>query len=101
VTGDPSDADIEAYRKEITHRIRQHAAETACKLNPESRLVSVLVEALVKRKVKFGDYYCPCRAVRGDPEHDRPNICPCETHEEEIAQTGQCRCGLFVGEKKT
>jgi len=87
----------EAFRKEITERIRKHVAETECRLNPNEKITNALIDALVKRKVKFGDYYCPCRVVTGDPDRDRPNVCPCEIHEEEIARTGKCQCGLFVG----
>jgi ferredoxin-thioredoxin reductase catalytic subunit len=50
--------------------------------------------------VKFGDYYCPCRVVTGNPETDLANVCPCRTHEEEIARSGKCHCGLFVGDTK-
>jgi ferredoxin-thioredoxin reductase catalytic subunit len=97
----PSGGDVEAWRREITERARKHAAESACRLNPDKRIVDALIEGLVKRKAKAGDFYCPCRVVTGNPETDRRNVCPCVTHEEEIAETGKCHCGLFVGEKKT
>jgi thioredoxin reductase (NADPH) len=29
---------------------------------------------------------------------DRPNICPCEHHHEEIRRDGYCKCVLFVGD---
>jgi len=93
-------AKLEALRQEITDRIRKHAAESACRLNPDPKIVSTLIEGLVRRRVKFGDYYCPCRIVTGNPETDRGNICPCETHEAEIAEKGKCHCGLFVGKRK-
>ena len=93
-------ADLERLRREIAERIRKHAAESACRLNPDEHIVDARVEGLVRRKVRFGDYYCPCRIVTGNTETDRRNVCPCETHEAEIAETGKCHCGLFVGEKK-
>lgn len=93
-------AKLETLRQEITDRIRKHAAESACRLNPDPKVVAALIEGLVRRKVKFGDYYCPCRIVTGNPETDRGNICPCETHEAEIAEKGKCHCGLFVGKRK-
>ena len=89
-----------AYRKEILERVRQHVAESPCRLNPDERVVSALIDGLVRRKVKHGDYYCPCRIVTGNAETDRRNVCPCATHEEEIAASGKCHCGLYVGEKK-
>jgi len=96
----PDRGNTEALRREITHRIRQHTAESACRLNPDERMVAALIKGLVRRRLDFGDFYCPCRIVTGKPETDRLNVCPCATHEEEIARTGKCHCGLFVGEKK-
>ena len=93
------DGDIEAWRKEIAERVRKHAAESACLLNPDERIVAALIEGLVRRKAKSGDFYCPCRIVTGNPETDKNNVCPCVTHEAEIAETGKCHCGLFVGQK--
>ena len=92
--------DPNAYRAEIAERVRRHAAETPCRLNPDAKVVEALLDGLVRRKERFGDYYCPCRVVTGNEETDRANICPCKTHEEEIARTGKCHCGLFVGEKR-
>ena len=90
---------LEVYRKEISDRVRRHEAESACRLNPDKRLADALLEGLVRRRAKFGDYYCPCRIVTGNPDIDRRNVCPCATHEEEIARTGKCHCGLYVGRK--
>jgi len=92
--------DLEAHRREITDRVRRHTRESACRLNPNAKVVEALIDGLVRRKEKYGDYYCPCRVVTGDEEIDRANICPCETHEEEIARSGKCHCGLFVGDAK-
>lgn len=96
-TGGPEHA---AFVQEITERIRRHEAESPCRLNPDERIVAALIEGLVRRKVKSGDYYCPCRIVTGNLETDRHNVCPCTTHEAEIAAAGKCHCGLYVGEKK-
>jgi len=95
-----SEADVEAWRREIAERIRRHVAESSCRLNPDKRIVKALIEGLVRRRQKSGDFYCPCRIVTGNLETDRRNVCPCETHEAEIAETGKCHCALYVGEKK-
>ena len=92
--------DIEAWRREIAERIHKHVAESACRLNPDAKIVAALIEGLVKRRAKSGDFYCPCRLVTGKAETDRGNVCPCSTHEAEIAETGLCHCHLFVGEKE-
>ncbi len=92
--------DEPALLEEITRRVRQHAETSSCRLNPDERVVSAILKGLVRRRIEFGDYYCPCRPVTGNPETDAANVCPCATHEEEIARTGRCHCGLFVGEKR-
>jgi ferredoxin-thioredoxin reductase catalytic subunit len=98
---DAAGGNIETWRREIEQRVRRHAAESSCRLNPDERIVSALLEGLTKRKARSGDFYCPCRVVTGNAETDRRNVCPCTTHEDEIAETGKCHCGLFVGEKKS
>ena len=96
-----TNGDAEAWRREIKDRIEKHVARSACRLNPDARVAEALIDGLVRRKAKFGDYYCPCRIVTGNAETDKNNVCPCVTHEAEIAETGKCHCGLFAGEKKS
>jgi ferredoxin-thioredoxin reductase catalytic chain len=97
---DTTSGDLDVFRREIAERIHKHVAGSACKLNPDAHIVEALVEGLARRKVKFGDYYCPCRIVTGNAETDARMVCPCATHEAEIAETGKCHCALFVGEKQ-
>ena len=92
--------ELEAYRKEIRERIERHLGETNYRLNPSEKVVEALVDGLVKRKVRFGDYYCPCRVVTGDAAKDALNVCPCSTHDEEIAASGKCHCALFFAAEK-
>jgi ferredoxin-thioredoxin reductase catalytic chain len=92
--------DLDAFRQEIADRVRKHAAHSACRLNPDAKIVEALIEGLSRRKVKFGDYYCPCRIVTGNAEADARMVCPCATHEAEIAETGKCHCALFVGKNQ-
>ncbi len=92
---EPTQQEIEAYRREITERIDAHVKATGYRLNPSEKAVEALVGGLVKRRVRFGDYYCPCRVVTGDPVTDDPNVCPCASHEAEIAAGGKCHCALF------
>ncbi len=95
-----SNDQLAAWRQEIGDRVRRHAAESACRLNPDERVVEALLDGLVRRRLKSGDFYCPCRIVTGNRENDKNNVCPCVTHEAEIGETGKCHCGLFVGRKK-
>jgi len=100
VTDDASADQAEMWREDITERIRQHEADSPYRLNPDERVVEALVKGLLRRRAEFGDFYCPCRVVTGNAETDARNVCPCETHAEEIAATGKCHCGLFVGDKQ-
>lgn len=92
-------AELETFRREVVQRIERHVTESKCRLNPDTRMVAALIEGLVRRKAKSGDYYCPCRIVTGNLETDAANVCACRTHMDEIAETGKCHCGLFVGDK--
>ncbi len=91
----PTPEQVEAYRQEILKRIEAHVQETEYVLNPNEKAVEALVGGLIRRKVEHGNYYCPCRVVTGDPAQDAANVCPCETHEAEIAASGKCHCALF------
>jgi ferredoxin-thioredoxin reductase catalytic subunit len=86
---------IEREKKVIERRVRRYAEESGFRLNPDAKKLELLLVAMARRKVRYGEFYCPCRVVTGDREKDRPNICPCEEHRREIAETGHCRCGLF------
>jgi ferredoxin-thioredoxin reductase catalytic chain len=100
MTEPASEVQLAAWRQEISQRVRQHEADSACRLNPDGHIVEALLDGLVRRKAKSGDFYCPCRIVTGNRETDKNNVCPCVTHEAEIAETGKCHCGLYVGPKK-
>lgn len=84
-----------SWRAEIAARIARHVKASGLRLNPNAKTVEALLDGLVRRKVRFGDYYCPCRVVTGDPEQDAANVCPCQSHAAEVAATGHCRCALF------
>jgi ferredoxin-thioredoxin reductase catalytic chain len=86
---------IEREKAVIERRVRRYAEESGFRLNADAKKVELLLVAMARRKVRNGEFYCPCRVVTGDREKDRPSICPCEEHRKEIAATGHCRCGLF------
>lgn len=92
------DIDEEKIRASITRMVSKYAERSPFFLNPDKVLVKNVIAGLVRNKMKYGYAYCPCREVKGIPEEDRDNICPCQTHKEEIASQGTCECGLFVGE---
>jgi ferredoxin-thioredoxin reductase catalytic subunit len=88
-------AALEREAKVIEERSRRHAREAGLVLNPDAKKLRMLFTALARRKVRYGEFYCPCRVVTGDREKDKPNICPCEPHLREAADHGHCLCELF------
>lgn len=85
--------DIENLRKQM----KEYADKVGIKLNPDKKQVDWVLDALLKRKTKFGEIYCPCRVVTGNKEQDKEIICPCVFHRGEIELQGHCKCNLFVG----
>ena len=79
---------IESYKK--------YAEANGFKLNPDEKVVERLVKGLLENEKKYGDRYCPCRRISGNKEEDKPKICPCQWHQEEIERDGHCFCGLFI-----
>jgi thioredoxin len=74
----------------------EYAQKNGLKLNSDEEMVRGLIKGLLKNEDKHGARYCPCRRIAGDIEEDRPKICPCQWHREEIKKDGRCFCGLFV-----
>jgi ferredoxin-thioredoxin reductase catalytic subunit len=66
-----------------------------CMLNPDEKIVSSLVQGLIKRFQKFGDFFCPCKITPLNL-NDKSTVCPCKDHQKEIEENGKCHCGLFV-----
>ena len=75
---------------------QDYADKNGFKLNPNTEVQSRLVKGLLENEKKYGQRYCPCRRVTGNAEEDRPKICPCQWHKEEIEKNGHCLCQLFV-----
>ncbi|MDR3077860.1 MAG: ferredoxin:thioredoxin reductase [Planctomycetota bacterium] len=82
--------------REVRRRLERHLEGKPFRFNPDSRLVDSILAALVARRKRFGQEYCPCRMVTGDPGRDRDIVCPCVHHEKELAGQGYCHCRLFV-----
>lgn len=76
----------------------EYAKQNGLKLNPDPQVVKRLIVGLLENEKKYGQKYCPCRRISGNSEEDKPKICPCSWHREEIGKNGHCLCGLFVKE---
>lgn len=89
MNGDPT---IEELIKEY----RIYSEGKGFKLNPDQKVLMVVLRGLLNNEEKYGKRYCPCRRVKGVYEKDSGNVCPCAYHLEEIKKNGRCLCGLFV-----
>jgi len=74
----------------------EYAEKQGFSLNPDKRVVEILVKGLLEKEEKFGARFCPCRKITGSQEEDKKIICPCAYHRQEIKEQGRCLCGLFV-----
>lgn len=83
---------LSSVRKMVTRYVEQ----SPFFLNPDEVVVENVLNGLAMNMLRYGSMYCPCREVKGIPEQDRGNICPCQTHKNDIARYGTCECGLFA-----
>ena len=81
--------------EEIIKSYQMYAEKNGFKLNPDRETVERLIKGILENEKKYGARYCPCRRVGGNPAEDKPKICPCQWHREEIERGGHCFCGLF------
>lgn len=88
--------DIGGQAEEVRRRLEKYLEGKTFYFNPDPDIVDSVIKAIVKRRAKFGEDYCPCRVVTGDKEKDAAIICPCVYHEQEIDETGRCHCYLFA-----
>jgi ferredoxin-thioredoxin reductase catalytic subunit len=82
--------------KQLIEISKKYAESQDFKLNPDKKTLDRIIKGLLENEKKYGFKYCPCRMVTGDPEKDKPKICPCKWHKDEIKRMGHCLCGLFV-----
>jgi len=61
-----------------------------------SQVSDAVIKGLIKQRERWGEYYCPCRVVTGDPNADAWKICPCDAVFVDIERMGRCHCGLFT-----
>ncbi|MDI6757684.1 MAG: ferredoxin-thioredoxin reductase catalytic domain-containing protein [Endomicrobiia bacterium] len=74
---------------------RAYAAREGFDINPDEKIVDMVIGGLARNKIKHGARYCPCRIISGDREQDKFKICPCKWHKDEIEKDGHCHCVLF------
>ena len=75
----------------IKNWAENYAKANGFKVNPDEKVINIIVEGLLKKEEKFGARYCPCRI-----QNTQENICPCIYHKDEIKKDGACHCMFFV-----
>ncbi len=84
-TGDRVDAGTE---KEIRDRAENFAELKGYRF---SEVKEEIIEGLLGKQKRFGDFYCPCRMLH-TPEYQ----CPCKpTRGGDVDKDGRCYCGFF------
>ena len=84
-------------REEILRVCEEFTKKNDFKLNPETKIVDMLVDGLIRNEAKKGLKLCPCRVSDGNPVNDVKLICPCNFKiQEEWPKQGRCHCGLFI-----
>ena len=68
-------------------------------VNPDKGLVTPIFEGLATQTRRFGKPFCPCRDIDGGAS-DADVVCPCVYAAADIADHGQCYCGLFLAHGK-
>jgi ferredoxin-thioredoxin reductase catalytic subunit len=82
--------------EDLYKKLISAAARKGCFLNPDEKDVKGLVASLLEAKEKNGYMSCPCRLASGDIKRDSDIICPCVYRDADIAEYGNCFCGLYV-----
>jgi len=82
--------------EEIIKEHQAYAEKKGFRLNPDKKVVEMLVKGMLENIKKSGQRHCPCRRLTGIAKEDEKIICPCQFHLEELDKEGQCLCGLFV-----
>jgi len=68
-------------------------------VNPDAALTDTILDGLATQSQRFGKPFCPCRDVDGT-DTDQDVVCPCRYASDDIAEHGQCYCGLFLAAGK-
>jgi ferredoxin-thioredoxin reductase catalytic subunit len=87
---------MEPEIKKLIEGCEDYAKKNGIKLNDSAQMLEGLAKRLLENEKKYGARYCPCRVVKGQPEIDQKNICPCFYSKEELEKTGHCLCWLFL-----
>ena len=86
-----TDAETLAFAEAVANR-------QGWELNPDIDLRDMVLRGLRINHERFGFFQCPCRDGDGDPVKDKDIRCPCVYAKPDIAEFGQCYCGLYLAD---
>jgi len=86
---------LDSTEKKILAESAAYAKGEGLVLNPDEKILNLVISALAKNLNSKGAKYCPCRALTGKKAEDDKKICPCAFHKNEIREQGHCLCRLF------
>ena len=86
---------MEEAGEKVLKQSQTYAEEKGFALNPDEKMLGIVIQSLAKNLKEKGKAYCPCRALTGNEAEDSKNVCPCAFHLQEIEEEGHCRCRLF------
>jgi ferredoxin-thioredoxin reductase catalytic chain len=71
----------------------QIAKDHHWRVNPNPKIVEMILTKENQSFAKLNAYYCPCKLQK-----IASNICPCQSAQAEIDAEGHCHCNLFFKE---
>jgi len=87
--------DLSKAEKQMLKSIRRYARASGYMIQPNKKILGILIKGLFNSIEKHGFKYCPCRKPTGDIKADKNIICPCIFHKDEIKADGYCKCMLY------
>lgn len=86
--------------KDLYGKLREFQEKKGYFFNSDEKMVMDLLEMLLVNKERYGHMACPCRLASGDFAMDRDIVCPCAYREADVAEYGECFCGLYMSKER-
>ncbi len=87
---------LEEAKRRIMRRVEKFAVDNLYQLNPQAEMVALTIDGLAENDMRYGYPCCTCRVPTGVAAEDKDIVCPCADLAKQVAEFGQCHCGLFV-----
>jgi ferredoxin-thioredoxin reductase catalytic subunit/rubredoxin len=87
-----SPAEVDA----LYEKLQREQGAAGYHLNPDEAFTKELLHGLLVNERRYGYQACPCRLASGNKAEDLDIICPCDYRDPDLAEYGNCYCGLYV-----